>query len=145
MEQQEIFDSCLEGTIHDGKQVEEPGIHLTAGSVSSLVGRGQTDFGGDEQEPCEQSTISPTKRAPEDDYGWWELEGGEYRVRFNETITSGSGVFLVVPNDRILACGCVMVSVLAASGRIETVLSVPQQGVSIKENARIALLRRLGE
>lgn len=140
MEPDEVFDGALEGTVYRDKQVDETGVHLTVGSVHAVLNRGHTDFGGGEQQPCETQKLSPKKRDPDDDYGWWDLEGGHYRVRFNESVNGEHGVFLLVPNQRILECGCDLSPTLLASGSIDTVLVVPREGVSIKENARIALL-----
>jgi hypothetical protein len=140
MEADELFDTHLDGTIYRDKQVEERGVHLTVGSVHEVLKRGETDFGGDEEVPCETEKMTPLKRSPDDDYGWWDLDRGHYRVRFNETIRSESGAYLLVPNERILACGCTLAPTVVREGIIDTVLVVPGQGVSIKENARIGLL-----
>lgn len=143
MEADELFDTHLEGTIYRDKQIEEHGVHLTVGSVHEILAGGQTDFGGDEQVPCETDELTPQKRDPDDDYGWWDLNRGHYRVRFNETLRAESGAFLLVANERILACGCSLTPAIVREGIIDTVLVVPKQGVRIKENARIGLLRPL--
>ncbi len=145
MQVQKIFDKCLEGTIYEGKQVDEHGIHLTVGSISSIDGPGQIDFGGDEHSPCSTRELTPEKRSADDDYGWWKLEGGYYRVHFNESIIPGTGVFIVTSDDRLLACGCSVTPTIAAPGNIATILTVPPCGTVIKENARIALLRAIGK
>ncbi len=145
MEPRIIFEECLEDTVYEGKQIDEHGVHLTAGAISSIEGPGQIDFGGDEHNPCRDRELTPKKRSAQDDYGWWELEEGYYRVHFNESIIPGSGVFLIASNDRLLACGCSVTPTIAASGNISTILTVPSYGTAIKENARIALLHAIGK
>jgi len=145
MEPRIIFEECLEGTVYEGKQIEEHGVHLTVGSIASIDGPGQIDFGGGEHSPCRARELTPKKRSADDDYGWWELEEGYYRVRFNESIIPKSGVFMVTSNDRLLVCGCSVTPAIAASGNISTILTVPPHGTAIKENARIALLHVIGK
>ena len=132
MEPEEIFDGVLDNTVYRDKQVGEAGVHLTVGSVHDVLKGGQTDFGGDEQVPCETEKLTPQKRDPDDDYGWWDLTAGHYRVQFNETLVESGKAFLLVPNDRILACGCSLAGTVVSSGVIDTVLTVPMHGVSIK-------------
>ena len=44
-------------------------------------------------------------------------------------------------SERLTACGCGLAATLCGPGPVETMLAVPACGVSIKQNARIALLR----
>ncbi|MFP4026964.1 MAG: dCTP deaminase [Candidatus Brocadiia bacterium] len=143
MKPDELFDSFLSGTVYRDKQVDARGVHLTVDSIFSIEDAGQIDFGGGEHEECCTVEIEPQKRSEDDDYGWWDLAGGHYRVVFNESIKAATDGMLLVPNERILACGCHLASTLALEGPIETVLVVPEVGVSIKENARVALLHPL--
>lgn len=143
MESEEIFDECLSQTVYRDKQLSPDGVHLTLKSISTPSSPGQIDFGGGEYETAENREIAPEKRCEEDDYGWWNLHAGEYIVRFNEEISSKGPTFCVVSNQRLIGCGCSLASVFLHQGPIATILRVPQVGVSIKENARIALLRNL--
>ncbi len=135
-----IFDDHLTETVYRDKQVAPEGVHLTVKEICSLSDRAQVDFGGGEFEPAGSDAIAPAKRSSGDDYGWWELHEGEYLVRFNEEVSADDYTFLVVSNDRLVGCGCSLSAVYVSSGPIEAVLRVPEEGVSIKENARIALI-----
>ena len=145
MSAEELFDTYLEGTIYKDKQVDSRGVHLTVSEIHCITGRGETDFGGSEHRDAETEPLEPEKRDPDDDYGWWELDEGTYRVVFNESARATPGALLLVPSERILSCGCDIAPTLIQKGSIESVLTVPESGVSIKENARIALLSRLSE
>ena len=59
---QDIFEKCLECSIHQGKQMSENGIHLTAGAFSYVDGPGQIDLGGDEHRPCRTGKLTSVKR-----------------------------------------------------------------------------------
>jgi hypothetical protein len=143
MDAAELFDEWLEETIHRESQVDEHGVHLTAGHVALADSRAEIDFGGSEFEPCTQRDVAPTKKQPDDDYGWWRLEKGAYLLEFNERLKEGAPPMLLVPNGRLLACGCSLAACVCAAGPLRSVLTVPERGVAIKENARIALLRPL--
>ncbi len=145
MNTEELFDTYLEGTIYKEKQVDSRGVHLTVSEIHAITGRGETDFGGSEHKNAETQPIEPEKRDPDDDYAWWELDQGTYRVIFNESARAIPGALLLVPNERILSCGCSMAPALVSAGSAESILTVPETGVSIKENARIALLFPLCE
>jgi len=142
MDNQELFDEYLENTIYEGKQVAPEGIHLTAGKILAPRGGGDTDFGGDEHKPCDLQVVRPEKRDPEDDYGWWELDGGLYRIVFNESLRECPVPLLLTANSRILECGCFLASCVPADRELATTLTVPDCGVGIKENARIGFLCR---
>ncbi len=142
MDSQELFDDYLEGTIYEGKQVAPQGIHLTAGTILAPRGAGDTDFGGDEHSPCDFQVVKPEKRNPDDDYGWWELDGGHYRVVFNESLRDCPVPLLLTANARILDCGCHLASCVPEQGELATTLTVPDCGGGIKENARIGFLSR---
>jgi len=143
MDVQELFDEYLEDTIYEGKQVADEGVHLTAGQILAPRGAGDTDFGGDEHRASDLQVVHPEKRNEDDDYGWWELDGGHYRVVFNESLQDCPVTLLLTANSRILECGCSLASCVPAEGELATTLTVPDCGVGIKENARIAFLCRL--
>ena len=144
MEPAELFDEYLDGTVYEGKQVDKQGVHLTAGEIYGLGARGYIDFGGDEHRPRDTRKLEPQKRNPDDDYGWWDLEGGAYRVVFNESVKDAPVPLLLTPNTRLLDCGSFLASCVVEEGQVASILTVPRGGVGIKENARIALLSPLG-
>jgi hypothetical protein len=138
---EELFDEWLEGTIYRDKQVEARGVHLTVGQVHRLSEGGRVDFGGSELEPCPTEPVGPVKAQEDDEYGWWELDGGTYLVVFNERLREGAPPVLLTPNDRLLACGCSLAPLVCGARDVRSVLTVPHCGAAIKQNARVALLR----
>ncbi|MCK4282682.1 MAG: dCTP deaminase [Candidatus Brocadiae bacterium] len=139
----ELFDDWLEGGIHRDKQVDAHGVHLTVAEVLAAHSRGRIDFGGSELQPSSTHPVELTDHSPGDKYAWWRLDEGSYIVRFNESLKEGAPPMLLVGNERLLSCGCAVAPALCTGGEIRSVLTVPKCGVSIKQNARIALLRPL--
>ncbi len=143
MEPEELFDQWLEGTVYKDRQVDPRGVHLTVGKVLRMHSRGHVDFGGDEMRSAKVHPLETTEHTPGDQYAWWRLEEGTYLILFNERLKDGAPPVLLVPNVRLVTCGCSLDATLPEPGEISTVLQVPKNGVNIKENARIALLRPL--
>ena len=142
MEPRELFEDYLEDTIYDDKQIAANGVHLTADKILALRGGGDTDFGGDEHRPGDQQVVRTEKRNPDDDYGWWELDGGIYRVVFNEKLRECPAPLLLTASPRLLECGCSLTAYVPPEGELATTLIVPECGVGMKENARIGFLCR---
>ncbi len=94
-------------------------------------------------QPGSTHPVEPAEHKPSDRYAWWRLDGGTYIVCFNERLREGAPPMLLVPSERALACGCSVASTICGAGELRSVLAVPSWGVSIKQNARIALLRPL--
>jgi len=143
MKPEELFDQWLENAVHRERQVDARGVHLTVAEVLSGHSRGRVDFGGGELQPTSTHPLEQAEHKPSDRYAWWRLDGGTYIVRFNERLKEGSPPMLLVPSERLLACGCSLAPTICAAGDLRSVLAVPSWGVSIKQNARIALLRPL--
>lgn len=132
----ELFD-LLGGTVHEETQVHERRVDLTAARIWRLQGRGQLDFGGSEYQPVPAEEISPKKRQPDDDYGWWTLDPGVYRVAFNERLTEGCALLQSLP--RLRDAGAFTPARVVEAGKdIAALLVVGDSGVAIKENARLA-------
>ena len=140
MRPDKIFDELLEGTVSKATQVDERGVHLTIAEVMPMHGRGDVDFGGSEMRPAHANPLEPVERKPGDQFAWWRLEAGTYIIRFNEKLKEGAPPMLLVINDRLLSCGGHVAVAMVGPGEIRTVLQVPQVGLRIKQNARIALL-----
>jgi len=140
MEPERVFDELLEGTIHKETQVDERGVHLTVAEVTPLHGRGDVDFGGSEFRAARGNPMEPIERKPGEQYGWWRLEAGSYIVRFNEQLKDGAPPLLLVSNERLLSCGCSIAAASVGPGEVRSVLYVPQVGLRMKQNARIAIL-----
>ncbi|KPK63055.1 MAG: hypothetical protein AMK73_05415, partial [Planctomycetes bacterium SM23_32] len=125
MTPEELFDDCLEGTVYRDKQVDAHGVHLTARDVRRLDAAGRIDFGGSELAPCATQAIQPQKAGPDDEYGWWRLEGGTYLVVFNERLKEGAPPTLLTPNARLLSCGCSVAPLVCRPGELRSLLTVP--------------------
>ena len=134
---------ALSGIVHLDTQRTDHGVDLTAAEVFRLTGPGSLDFGGREYEeaPCER--VHPKQRQPDDDYGWWELKGGTYVVRYNETVDPGDDrIALIQPHERLLKAGAYHAAfrVHEAPDPLETLLLVGERGCHLKENCRISRL-----
>lgn len=129
--------ASIDGIIHEPTQVHRDRVDLTVDTVAALNGRGSIDFGGDEHAPADATPLDPERRDTDDDYGWWELSAGTYLLAYNESLHGGS--FMLQPHPRLLALGAAHPTVRVAElPRVP--LQVPEEGVAIKENARVSTL-----
>lgn len=133
----------LTGLVHLDTQQSATGVDLTAGSIHRVTGPGRLDFGGSEYEEVEYEPIEPQRYQPDDDYGWWELKAGTYRVRYNESIAPGEGhIAFVFPHERLLKAGAHHPAFCIGEARdpFGILLTVGERGVRIKENSRVSTL-----
>jgi hypothetical protein len=144
MEPEELFDDWLEGTVHRDRQVDPRGVHLTVAGIDHAHTKGEVDFGGSEMKPAVSRAVTVTLHSPGDKFAWWRLEPGTYIVKFNEKLKPGAPPMLLTGNERVLACGCTVAATVVSEGELSSVLTVPDVGVNVKQNARVALLRPLG-
>ena len=133
--------------IHRDTQQQKHKIDLTIDEVHTFIGPGSLDFGGSEFEPANRQLISPQKKDQSDDYGWWMLPKGSYRLRMNEKIKPGNSnsiIGILVPHEHAQLAGIISDSRLLAVGKEQQPLAlnihVPEPGCNIKENARVASL-----
>ena len=133
--------------IHRDTQQQKIRMDLTAGEIHKFTGPGALDFGGSEFEPAGRQLITPGKKNEEDDYGWWNLPEGSYRVTMNEKMDAAHPnaiIGILVPHDHALQAGLISNSLLlSAEGEQQSIsvnVHVPEAGCNIKENARIAAL-----
>lgn len=139
----------LTGIVHADTQQHTHRVDLTAAAILEPSAAGELDFGGGEFRPAETRRMKPQKRDEDDDYGWWELEGGSYRVRFNEQVKAPRELFmLLTPHRHLSLAGAVADSLLIAPEEEPDALALnfraPDAGLNIKENARMASLYMLG-
>ncbi|MEO0293016.1 MAG: hypothetical protein ABIN61_02200 [candidate division WOR-3 bacterium] len=134
----------LYNILHERKQVEDYGVYLTVGKVFRFRSKGMVDFGGSEYKESELEEIKPVKRKEEDKYGWWDLPKGEYLIEFNEEIKEilpDAELVLIQPSERIIMSGAFhSMMIIEKTGPIRVTLYVGENGIEIKENARISEL-----
>ena len=131
----------VDGLVHEKTQRGPAGLELTLKAVLRLQGGGALDFGGSEYQEAETAEIAPTKGA-DDKYGWWSLEAGVYRLRFNESLRlEGGERALLSPHPRLLAAGGNHPSAMFGAGEeLFVMLQVFAGGLRLKENCRISRL-----
>jgi len=144
--------SVLGNIIHADTQKHGRRIDLTLSEVHELTGPGSLDFGGSEFREAPAEVIRPQKKQPDDDYGWWTLDGGTYIATCNESIElDENSMAVVAPHPHSLSAGLkVNTAVLDSdaashSKSITLLIEVPEIGCNIKENARFATLFLISE
>lgn len=140
---QEILE-FVDDIIYEETQVQAERLDLTVMAIFDLNEAGKLDFGGSEFQSATTEKIAPVKESADDDYGWWDLSGGTYRLTFNEDIsqTIEAGTPLILPHDHLIQAGAQLESTVPdpANPQVHPTLSVGNHGIHIKENARIASL-----
>ncbi len=133
--------SSTDGLISAKKQQGECSLDLTVNTISLIDLGGSLDFGGSEYQEASASLLEPEKKTPDEPYGWWNLNTGDYLIRFNETIKIPSnGLILIFPHDRLLAAGASHAP-LALENLSQSVcvpIHVGPAGLKIKQNARVS-------
>lgn len=142
--------SHVDAIIHRETQQHKTHIDLTAAEILRHTGPGSLDFGGSEFEKSETNPLSPKKQDPGDDYGWWALNPGIYKARFNEEIKLVDDALLAIsPHPHLREAGVIANTHFVSSDMENPEMSlnfhVPATGCNIKENARIAVLYILAE
>ena len=130
----------VDGFVHEETQVHDGAVDLTLASVERLDDPGAVDFGGDELAAAATTVVEPEPRTEDDEYGWWDLDAGTYLVEYNESVNAARSLFVVQPRDELVERG-VTHPTLFLSKLPKMALSVPEAGVSLKENARVSTLR----
>lgn len=133
----------LEGVIHADTQVAERGVDLTVAEVHALTEGGRLDFGGSEWEEAAAEGLEPELASPDDDYGWWHLGEGSYRVVYNESARLGDGETGRVDSlPRLLRAGAshAAFTISRETSELTALLVVPPTGCHLKENCRISRL-----
>ena len=132
---------CVDGIVHEETQLAEDGVDLTVNEVKEVTSPTELDFGGGEEERGDLQVVEPEKRSREDDYGWWNLQGGIYIIDFNEEVKVGEGLGVVTPLERLTSGGSFH-SPLLFQGDMDKnpVLFGNSSGLKLKENARISRL-----
>lgn len=135
--------ATLANLVHQETQQHDYEMDLTVGGIFQLTGPGALDFGGSEYEQVGREALEPVKASPSDKYGWWNLSQGTYLVRFNEKVKLAEAqVAFVQPHERLLLAGGQHPTFFLRGDReaLETLLTVGEAGLRIKENARLSKL-----
>ena len=135
---------AVSGIVHEPTQTEGLGVDLTLSDVYRVSGPGRVDFGGGELEPAELDPVETELRTPEDDYGWWNVEAGQYLIGYNESIEpAGDRSFVVQTRDEVRVRGGFHPTLHVAELR-RVPFAVGGAGIRLKENARVSTLLELG-
>ena len=131
-------EELLDGIVHAETQREGRGFDLTLADVRRVERPGRIDFGGGELEAAETEPVGTELRDADDDYGWWNVDGGQYLLTYNESLVADATVQLQ-PRDELVARGAFHPT-LQVSELGPLPLSVPDGGIRLKENARVSTL-----
>lgn len=128
------------GLIHEPTQTDGPGLDVTASTIYSITEPGRVDFGGGELVSANLRPVETERRNPEDEYGWWNLEAGQYLLEYNERLDGKLEETLVLQTrDAVRARGAFHPTLFVTS--LEPVpLAVGDGGIRLKENARVSTL-----
>ena len=87
----------------------------------------------------------PQKEKPEDEFGWWNLKEGAYKIRTNETVNIPNDLTAIsFPRTSLLRMGAFTQNGVwdaGFKGKSEFILVVENpNGIRLKQNARITQL-----
>ncbi len=141
----QIKDMIVKGKLvenfpHLDTQLQPNGFDLTVEKIFRFE-KGKIDFSNSERELPEGKEI-PAVKKENDEYGWWDLSEGEYKIKTNEKINLPNNMIgILFPRSSLLRIGCFTHHALVDSGfkgRLEFILVVGKQGLKLKENARVS-------
>ena len=140
MSADQVLADAVDNLVYEPVQVHDHGIDLTVSAIYEVASPGRLDFGGDELEDADLEPVATEQRNPDDEYGWWNLEGGQYVLQHNEFLTDLEKPVYLQPRNELLARGGSHPSMLVASHLPLIPLSVTEGGLRVKENARVSTL-----
>jgi dUTP pyrophosphatase len=135
-------ENLIQDYVHLDTQLQPHGFDLTVGEIHRFKDSGELDFSNSEREIPETEKVQPEKEDLEDDYGWWKLGKGAYKVVMNEKVDIPEDlVGYAHPRSSLLRMGCTIENAVWDAGYTGTgsFLLIVQnpEGVEIKENARV--------
>lgn len=133
------IETVLDGIVHGETQRGHDEYDLTAGEIHRIQAPGSIDFGGGEMREPETEPLDTKKRHAEDEYGWWNLEPGNYLLVYNESLDLQERRLLLQPRPELAEIG-VSHPTMAVRSLPRVPLVVPPSGARIKENARVSRL-----
>ena len=134
----------IKNFIHKDTQLGEDRVYLTVKQIYSLDKKGSLDFGGSELNLAERKPLLPKKKLTEDKYGCWNLNQSTYLVEFNEQINlREKEIAILQPRKELLRnCSFHPLRIITPEEKLSFIpLNVGSQGIDIKQNARISILR----
>ena len=137
-----VESGLVENFIDLETQLTPNGFDLTAKEIHRFEDSGKLDFSNSEREIPETKKVEPEKENADDEYGWWKLGPGAYKIRTNEIVDLPEDVIgFAYPRSSLLRMGCTIENGVwdaGFRGRSEFLLIVENQdGVEIKENTRV--------
>jgi len=136
----------IQSLIYEKTQRHANHFDLTVKSIAQYQQAGQLDFGGSEFKPASTETIEPVKKNQDDDYGWWNLDRETYHATFNEQLDIDNSIAfaLITGHSHAQKAGIITdTRIITPDSELQELtftFQVPEAGVKIKENARIARL-----
>ena len=134
----------IKNFIHKDTQIGEDKVYLTVKQIYSLDKKGSLDFGGSELNLAKRKLLLPKKKLTGDKYGWWSLNQGTYLVEFNEQIELREKEIAILESREELLHNCSFhpLRIITPEEKLSFIpLNVGSQGIDIKQNARISVLR----
>jgi len=135
-------EGLIQDYIHLDTQLTPQGFDLTVQEIHRFKGGGKLDFSNDEREIPDSEPIETVKKKESDEYGWWQLEPGAYKVVMNEKVNIPKNlVGVAFPRSSLLRMGATTENAFwdagySGGGAFMLKVSNPE-GIEIKENARI--------
>lgn len=138
-------DKLIEGFIDLNTQLTPNGFDLTAANVFEFGGQGAVDFSNKERQISLCEEFFPEKQKNQDQFGWWVLKKGAYKVKTNETVNLSNGLTAQgFTRTSLLRMGAFTVHGVwdaGFKGKSEFVLVVENPfGLRLKQNARVVQL-----
>ena len=123
-------------------QLQPAGFDVTVSEIHRFKDSGKLDFSNGERDIPESEKIEPVKENGDDEYGWWNLEQGVYKVVMNEKVNIPENLTgYAFPRSSLLRMGCTINNAVWDAGYTGTgsflLIVENSDGVEIKENARV--------
>lgn len=123
-------------------QLNANGFDLTVSEISGFNGAGSLDFSNSERIIPETKEMELKNKKAGDEYGWWFLSKGSYKVKTNEIISlPGSLAGFAFSRSSLLRMGAYCQNGFwdaGFSGKSEFLLMVDNpNGINVKQNARL--------
>lgn len=138
----QIKNGLIQNYIDLDNQLTPNGFDLTVKEIHKFKDSGKVDFSNSERDIPETKKIKPIKKNKDDDYGWWNLDKGCYKIKTNEIVDIPKNLSgFAYPRSTLLRMGATIENGVwdgGFKGQSSFLLIVQnEQGIEIKENARV--------